>query len=243
MKSFSGHARYSKIFVSVTIATIVVLFAARAYVSRPACDKNANFMEIQSGHLRRLDRTSSDGRVVFLGSSTFQGLDTSAITPVGLNLSIGGDTLSSLHRRSTGYKSIEAARAVVINIGLNDLMQTCDLPEPTIRPLLALVPKATPVVLIGVQAIETKTKPAICDGKTMSEIISSFNKQLLQACNDRKSCQFIDNPIASNLDEVARKDLMEEDGIHLSPLGYAHLSRKITSALSNLGMPTPLAER
>ena len=236
-------ARYGAILVAVTVAAIAGFFAGNSYVSRSVCDDNTRFVETQNGHLRRLDRGSSDGRIVFLGSSTFQGLDTSSITPVGVNLSVGGDTLSNLVRRSSQYKSLETARAVVINIGLNDLMQTCNQHETKIQSLLSLVPAATPIVLVGVQFVSAARKQLVCDGVSLSAMISVFNDQLLQACNDRKPCRFVENPTVGALDEAARLEMMEADGIHLSRAGYIILSDRIRKALSSLGMPAPLTER
>ena len=242
MKPFLRQTRYAAIPIAAIIAMIAGFIAAQAYLPRSACDNNTNFIETQKGHLRRLDRASSNGRIVFLGSSTFQGLDTSAITPLGLNLSMGSDTLSNLVRRASEYRSLATARAVVINIGLNDLMQTCSQPETKIQSLLALMPTATPIVLVGVQAVTAARKPAVCGEVPLSALISSLNDQLLQACNDRKQCQFIENPIVFALDEATRREMMEADGIHLSPTGYALLSKKIRNALSNIGMPDPLPE-
>lgn len=242
MKPFLRQTRYAAILIAAIITMIAGFIAAQAYLSRSACDNNTSFIETQNGHLRRLDRASSNGRIVFLGSSTFQGLDTSAITPLGLNLSTGSDTLSNLVRRASDYRSLATARAVVINIGLNDLMQTCHQPETKMQSLLALVPTATPIVLVGIQAVTAARKPAACDGVPLSVLISGFNDQLLQACNDRKRCQFIENPIVFSLDDATRREMMETDGIHLSPAGYALLSRKIRNALSNVGMPDPLPE-
>ena len=242
MRSVMRDARYGGILVAVTVAAIAGFFAGNSYVSRSVSDDNTRFIETQNGHLRRLDRGSSDGRIVFLGSSTFQGLDTSAVTPVGLNLSVGGDTLSNLVRRASEYRSLATARAVIINIGLNDLMQTCNQPETKIESLFALVPALTPIVLVGVQTVTATRKPAACngDGVRLSELIAALNDQLIRACNNRKLCQFVENPIVSTLDEAARRDMMEADGIHLSPTGYALLAYKIRNALSNLGMPGPL---
>lgn len=244
MKPIVPQTRYGLMLVPLIIATIAGFVAGYTYVSNSASCNSMSFIETQYGHLRRLDRASANGRVVFLGSSTFQGLDTSAITPVGLNLSVGGDTLSNLVRRASEYRSLATARTVIINIGLNDLMQTCNQPETKIESLFALVPALTPIVLVGVQSVTATRKPAACngDGVRLSELISALNDQLIRACNNRKLCQFVENSIASTLDEAARRDMMEADGIHLSPAGYALLSRKIRSALSNVGMPGPLPE-
>jgi len=130
MRSVMRDARYGGILAAVTVAAIAGFFAGNSYVSRSVSDDNTRFIETQNGHSRRLDRGSSDGRIVFLGSSTFQGLDTSAVTPVGLNLSVSGDTLSNLVRRASECRSLATARAVIINIGLNDLSRRATNQKP-----------------------------------------------------------------------------------------------------------------
>ena len=228
---------------------ILVLFAALAGVAGTShflCvgySDDVKYVKTQNGHMRRLDRASGEGRVVFLGSSTFQGLDISAITPIGLNLSIGGDTLSGLIKRSSEYRSLSTARAIVINIGLNDLLQNCALPEVRFSDLVARAPKNTPVVLVGVQELMTINGSASCGKNQLASLVVSLNARLTDACNELPLCQFIPNPVAFDMNQATRAALLEKDGIHLSPLGYSRLSGTIRQALSNVGMPPPVVTR
>ncbi|MGI4720800.1 MAG: SGNH/GDSL hydrolase family protein [Janthinobacterium lividum] len=170
---------------------------------------------------------------MFLGSSTFQGLDTSSVTPVGLNLSIGGDTLEGLIQRSAAYRSLETARAVIVNIGLNDLMRGCAQPEAQVEELFRLVPAETPVIVLGVQGVQESAPARRCQS-VIAKLIDEFNRTLLNACSSKNNCQFVPNPVASNMNPHTKKLLQEADGVHLSQRGYQALSNALRDALSKV---------
>lgn len=193
-------------------------------------DSHSSFAEIQRAHLLRLDGSSANGRVVFLGGSTFQGLDVSSVTPVGLNLSIGGDTLPALTTRSARYRSLATARAVVINIGLNDLSAHCAQPTANIEDLFASIPGATSIVVLGVQGIDLGKYSGNCRS-TLNDLISEFNRRLVTSCSARLGCVFVPNPVHTVVPPDAMEYLQESDGVHLSRTGYTVLSALLRKAL------------
>ena len=206
---------------------------------RPA----ASFIETQRGHLARLDSASLPGRVVFLGSSTFQGLDVSAITPLGLNLGLGGETITALAKRIQTYRAPTQARAVVINAGLNDLIQRCRLPEAGLDSAFAHIPPATPTIVLGVQGVDSALHGTRCDGQ-LPQLIADLNRSLAAACARRPDCSYVPHPIApdDNTPEIAT--LRESDGIHLSPAGYRKIIEALHTALARIdptlaSPPTP----
>lgn len=207
-------------------------FSGRAFermTSAPA----ASFMETQRGHLARLDGASLPGRVVFLGSSTFQGLDVSAVTPLGLNLGLGGETIVALAKRIETYRAPAHARAVVINAGLNDLMQRCRLPEAGLDSLFAHIPPATPTIVLGVQGVDPARHGTRCDGQ-IPRLIADLNRSLAAACARRPHCSYVAHPIApaDNAPELAA--LRENDGIHLSPAGYRKIIEALRTAIARI---------
>lgn len=190
----------------------------------------SSFAETQRAHLRRLDGASADGRVVFLGGSTFQGLDVSSVTPVGLNLSVGGDTIPALTARSARYRSLAAARAVVINIGLNDLSVNCAQPMANIEDVFASIPATTPIVVLGVQSIDSVKYLGNCRA-TLNSLIFEFNRRLVTSCSARIGCVFVPNPVRSAITPDAIEYLLESDGVHLTRMGYLELSSLLRKAL------------
>jgi hypothetical protein len=190
----------------------------------------SDFATIQQAHLRRLDGASVDGRVVFLGGSTFQGFDISSVTPIGLNLSIGGDTLPALTIRAARYRSLATASAVVINIGLNDLAIDCAQPLGNIEDVFALIPSATSIVVLGVQGVNPAKYLGHCHA-TLNDLIAEFNQRLVKSCSLRTGCVFVPNPVRPAISPGAIDHLQESDGIHLSRIGYGELSEMLRKAL------------
>jgi lysophospholipase L1-like esterase len=203
------------------------------FLGGPACGTSSPCIDGWRGHLRRLDGASAEGRVVFLGSSTFQGLDVSAVTPIGLNLSIGGDTLDGLSTRAASYRSLATARAVVVNIGLNDLFRDCALPAARIETLFAQIPVGTPIVLLGIQDVQMSNESRRCGG-AISSLIIEFNRTLMNSCRDRSACQFVPSPVFFGMAQDAGEPLQEADGIHLSARGYQLLRLALRHALPDV---------
>lgn len=216
--------KLSHALIAATMAALLAgsaltgAFAART-LERQNGSTAATFMDTQRGHLSRLDGASLPGRVVFLGSSTFQGLDVSAVTPFGLNLGLGGDTLPGLVERAAHYRALGEARAVFINIGLNDLMQQCRLPDMPLSTLLSLIPPPTPVIVAGTQGVAPSQHGARCNGQ-INTLATDLNQQFSTACTQRPGCTFVPHPITPGVDSPEIRQLQDPDGIHLSANGY-----------------------
>jgi len=190
----------------------------------------AAFASLMRGHLSRLDGASAPGRVVFLGNSTLQALDVSSVTPIGLNLSIGGERLADTLGRAASYRSLGAARALVLNVGFNDLIEDCQTPLATgLNRLLALAGAATPVFLLGVQQPAPDRQPALCGGRIVL-LARQYNELLAQVCASRRLCTFVPNPTTQTPAGGAQPGMLAADGIHLSAKGYAELATRLRQA-------------
>lgn len=199
------------------------------------------YAETHRGHLQRLDANANPGRVVFLGSSTFQGLDTAAISPVALNLGMGGDTLSRITARARDYGSISQAGAVIMNIGLNDIMHTCRaISGEVLQALFELIPESMPLMILGIQGVSPRRHGARCGGG-VTGLIAETNMTLANRCAQAPNCRFVTNPIPADIDAIASQTLHEPDGIHLSPSAYTELKHRLRDALAaaapNLAQP------
>ncbi len=225
--------RKQAVLWGLVLVILVLGYVAEKRYGGSVSDKQAAFLDIQRGHLRRLDGASVEGRVVFLGSSSLQGLDTSSVTPFGLNLSIGGDTLEGLMQRSAAYRSLATARVVIVNIGLNDLMRDCIQPDVRIEDLFRLFPAETPILVLGVQGVQEAVNSRHC-GSGLASLIDEFNQHSRNACSNRNNCQFIPNPVATTMDQNTMKALQERDGVHLSRRGYEALSNALRNSLSRV---------
>lgn len=192
------------------------------------------FAKTHRGHLARLDRSSQPGRVVFLGSSTFQGLDVSSVTPFGLSLSLGGDTLPSMLMRASGYESIKQARSVVINIGLNDIIQNCAVPYGQVKRIVDLVPADIPVIILGVQEVVSSSNKFLwCDGR-VNDLVAELNREFERICLSEPRCRFVVHPVTTNRMLGAKDTFFDSDGVHLSPDGYKVLIESLKKALAEM---------
>ena len=228
---------------AIAVIAMVAGVTLGAFMTRPQMTfaVNTAYADQHRGHLSRLDRNAAAGRVVFLGSSTFQGLDVSSITMVGLNLGLGGDLLESLISRASTYKSIENSRAVVLNIGLNDLLSNCALPTTPPGRLLSIGPTSIPLILVGIQGVSEANRPANCKIQ-LPKLIESFNGQLAYACQQRANCFYLENPVSSTAINNGDTTLQEVDGIHLNPMGYGRLVLLLRNKLREVGLEGVLAK-
>lgn len=189
-----------------------------------------SFATTMAGHLSRLDSITSSPRVLFLGSSTFQALDTAAVTPKALNLSIGGETLTELGKRVSSYRNVKVALATVLNSGFNDLASNCQaLNRAQLDALLGQLPQQAPLLVLGLQTPSEGVLASRCAGR-LEALIQEANSALKAVCESRTHCRFINHP-TSLATASQRADLLSQDGIHLSTLGYAHLVKVLRGAL------------
>lgn len=174
-------------------------------------------------HHRRLDGNVAPGALLFLGSSSIQGLAVGDVAERAVNLGVGGETIALLAERLPHYLSLAAARGAVLAIGYNDLGGS--EPEAALEryaALLAALPSDLPLLLSGVQ-------PGLLS--PARERGARFNAGLAALCARRPRCSFVD--LASAL---GGGEHYEADGIHLSPTGYAAWKRMLAQTLERGGL-------
>lgn len=214
---------------------IGVVWFACVRAERPTSQDS--FAREMLGHVRRLDGASVPGRIVFLGGSTFQALDHAAVTANGLNLSIGGELLAELVERSSTYRSLLSAKGVIVNSGFNDVARFCRLPAvAALGELRARVPTPTPLFFVGVQRPSTARQESMCSGE-VGALVSRLNEALAEQCARLLNCSFVPHPTAEAEDGASLDQLLSSDGIHLSPQGYARLTKALRDRLSVAAAP------
>lgn len=219
----------------VIVVAIAIAGAAGFLLGSVLSGRDANalaqraFRAESLGHLARLDSVAEPGQVVFLGSSTFHALDVGSVAAPALNLSLGGDTVDGLLERIAGYRSLPQARAVVLNIGLNDLMRGRVAEDIPVHVLFQAIPPEKPVVVLGVQKVSgtvLERRPGL------TEAGSQLDTRFEQACRQRSRCVFVENPADGT---AAGNLLLGADGVHLSSDGYARLRGRLRLALVDVG--------
>lgn len=229
MESEVVHRRHLRGGLLVALGWLVGLTGALLYARWHPCPTD-DFREVQAGHLRRLDGNAEKGRVVFLGSSTLQGLDTGSVTARPLNLGLGGDTVQGLLERLRTYSSPKDASAIVLNIGLNDIVRGVEVDRLPYQRLLGELPGHVPLFVLGLQAVR---RAAPDEEERINRAVVEANARLSALCAVRRSCRYLGNPVNS----AARSEpLWEPDGLHLSAAGYARLRAALVQGLAAGGV-------
>lgn len=175
-------------------------------------------------HYRRLDGSTPAGAVVFLGASSIQGLNASAVRSCTASFGIGGETADELAERVGDYRALDRAAAVVVMTGLNDVLRGDGAAVgPAVRRLLAALPPGVPVILSSTVRLADPTRGAA---------LAPVNVAMRDACRADPRCRFVDLA-AAMADPVT---LIEPDGIHLNPAGYALWARLLREALDGTGV-------
>lgn len=189
-----------------------------------AARQDASWERRLRAHYRRLDGNTPAGAVVFLGASSIQGLNASAVRSCTASFGIGGETAGELAERVGDYRALDRAAAVVVMTGLNDVLRGDGAAVgPAARRLLAALPPGVPVILSS-----TVRLPDAARGGELRRI----NAAMRAACAAHRTCRFVDLQAAMG-DPAA---LIERDGLHLSPAGYALWARQLRAALDAAGV-------
>jgi lysophospholipase L1-like esterase len=174
------------------------------------------------------DAVAPEGAFVLLGDSIFEGLDASALGPGVLNFGISGDTSRGLLNRIDRYRSLAKARAIVLEIGINDLAhQTGDDIAANYRQILAALSKEPRLYLIGILPIDEAPFMAAKGVWISNAEIAQINTAAAELCQQRGNCVLL-QPFGTG---SLRSEYHIGDGLHLSEAGYAVLAGALKAAL------------
>lgn len=187
---------------------------------------SGHFREMVAYHLR-VDKNVPKNSTVFLGDSHIQGLAVSAVTSFGVNYGIGGDTTAGLLERLPIYDSLNGSKAVVIEIGFNDLgHRNNDEITDNFKTILAQLPNRNQVILCAVHPVGLKKH------KRFNRRISELNESLEKLSLDHANVTFL-NTFKNVVTPVGYlpSEYLVSDGIHLSKEGYDMWIKMIEKAL------------
>lgn len=212
-----------------------------------------------SSALERVDMNAPTGCVVFIGDSHIAGLYTDNIATPSVNLGIGGDTTMGMLERIGRYQSIKTARAVVIEVGVNDLQWRFEdqIATNLFGSICYAVRHANPIVPMFICGV-----PSVCEERLKWEPVSNqridtLNNYYQQVCGrvgEQLKLNFVDMTLGTlshytnHVLAWQKHDLPllydSGDGIHLNRAGYEVLERSIREALIAAGVSFQLsAER
>lgn len=183
--------------------------------------------------LRRRDAVAAPGKLVFLGSSTVESLDTSAVASHALNLGLGGDRIETLLARARRYESVHTARGVVLNIGINDVLVDCQpIAMAMYRAQLQALARGKPLIWLGLQPLRGVAAER-CNG-AVNRFIDATNELQQEACRSIENCLWVEHPLRGKNVRRSSPELLEADGIHMRRAGYAMLEAALAVASSRL---------
>lgn len=164
---------------------------------------------------RAIDADAAPGRLLLVGDSQLQRLDTAALDLPAYNFAAGGDTMRDVARRIADYRQPGEAKAVVLWAGVNDLLRGRD-PEAVraaFEQAAAAIPARTPIRLVSIAPVGAK--PPRSD---LQRAIARTNALLAQACRAR--CRFVDVTAGlAGADGALRPAYDSGDGLHLNRAG------------------------
>jgi lysophospholipase L1-like esterase len=165
----------------------------------------------------RLDPAVPAGSVIFLGDSNFQSMPVSAVAPHAVNFAISWQRSDQLLASMEDYHSLGRAGAVVVMVGTNDVRQgrAADL-DARYHAILAGVPAGVPVVMSSIAPMRGID-------------VRQQNQEARAACAADSRCTFVDAfAVLSN-----KQGMLRDDGVHLTPAGYAALTPMLRDALAH----------
>jgi lysophospholipase L1-like esterase len=198
-----------------------------------AAPRSSFYQERLADHLLG-DGAVPQGAVIFIGDSQIQSLDVEGVARGAVNFGIGGDTTAGVLQRLPLYASLGRARAVVLEIGTNDLAVAA--PQEIVanyQRILSSIPREAAVVVNAVLPVSAGKSGESGSPVSRNRAIGEINRGLAAICATRAGCAFIDpGPALADPsgDLAAEYDL--GDGLHLSRAGYRVWSDMLRAALA-----------
>lgn len=162
--------------------------------------------------------------VYFLGDSQVEGFATSELDAKTSNFGEAGDTVEHLTQRARHF-NFTGARAVVLEIGVNDSSAGFKGFGAAYAGLLAAIPAKAPIIATAIAPVMQRW--AYGDGSAENRQIAQANAVIAQTCAARPLCRFLQPWPTAPMPSA----LVETDGEHLSAAGYSVWRAALGSAL------------
>ncbi len=174
------------------------------------------------------DRTVPAGKVILIGDSIMAQLDGRLICSDVVNFGLGGDTTRTLRDRMPVIRSIQQSRAVVLEVGVNDLKyRTVDQIARDYDGVLHELSTVPSIFALSVLPVDESGPAARHRPYLRNERIAAMNTELERVCSSHFQCHFL------NVWPVMRESAVyAADGWHLSAEGNRRLAGIIRSVLS-----------
>jgi len=176
----------------------------------------------------RQDKNVPHNSVIFIGDSHVQGLAVSAITNNAFNFGIGRDDSLKLSERYHTYTAIDNAKCVVIQIGINDILNdvNADVVTNNYVKILQASNKNTNVLINYIFPVST----VLSNHQRINSMVETLNAHLL-SLNKHRNVHLLN---INNYLQSANNSYIS-DGLHLSATAYDYWIIKLRQKLNLLG--------
>ena len=218
-----NHMIKMKIAISLTIVFSIITLGYLYLSKNRAPSPQYQYEKTTHAHYMRKTRSIDKKSIVFLGSSSIQGLNVSQIAKHSINLGIGGERIEGLINRVQEYFQLPQSRLIVIAAGFKDLSHSNTLTMS--KQFNLLIQKLNNVPLV-ISALQPATNLMLCEN--LATKIVQFNLYLQDTCHNLKQCYFVDLP---KILTVQSKPFFEIDDVHLNKLGYQLWQTELSDAI------------
>jgi lysophospholipase L1-like esterase len=173
--------------------------------------------------LQPADMSVPPGAVLFFGDGITRDPTVNNVTTnAAANFGMGLETTEGLLKRLPGYRCLKTASAVVLAIGINDLLERDnDSLIENYSKILAVIPTTIAVVVSAILPVEESLLPGDRQGKTSNKRITGINERLRALCSKDQRCVYVDaGPSLRDSRGALSQGYHVGDGLHLSSEGY-----------------------
>jgi len=174
------------------------------------------------------DLKAPPGQVALVGDSHVSRLDVALMGAGAINFGIGGDTTHTLLARLPVLRSLPHSRAVVLEIGVNDLKyRPVEQIARDYDALFERLPQSPlPIFAVSVLPVDENGPAAHHRPYLRNAMIGALNREIRRVCAAHAQCRYLDAGPA-----MANPAVYSADGWHLSPAGNRALAGVIRGAL------------
>lgn len=213
----------------------LVLLASLAFAETPSGPGRWE-KDIAALEAKRKEQPAAPGSLLFIGSSSIRMWDLGASWPEEkvVNHGFGGsmlpDTVHFFERLVVPFQP----RAVIVYAGDNDIAKgrTAEQVATDFQTLVSLCEEKLP----GVPLVYIAIKPSIKRWDLWPEMARA-NEAIAAICEARESLHYADiaAPMLAGAEGAPGKEWFLEDGLHLSPMGYARWTEVVGEVLRKAG--------
>jgi lysophospholipase L1-like esterase len=210
--------------ISILILFVIVVLFRFIDLQKTHTSALKDFIQITHQHYIRKARTIDHDSVVFLGSSSVQGLNVGQITRHGVNMGIGGERMRGLIQRVPDYPKLDIASVLVFGVGFNDLCRGTSAENIADYDELLWVTRRENIIISNMQPTTSLNR---CED--IKNRMSIFNEYLREKCRTLKNCYYVD---LFGLLQGSKREVFEQDGVHLNELGYELWQKELMKAIN-----------